>query len=181
MQKSTSECTTHLEADVVEQPKTTLVDTQCQLRTTNWNSSMDHPAFWDIFSWHSLILLVPTEHCLNTKAYLTYCCWPFPCRYDPSVLISSFTKFISLQTGFLDVSVSSLCSNGLHSKQIWIQKSTQQEIHIMDLKLRNLQHLYDAIMSTWTRVSEECLQHLVWICAIKKLDSSVDKRGPTQY
>ncbi len=31
----------------------------------------------------------------------------------------------------------------------------------MDVQLTNLQQLRDAIMSTWTKISEECFQHLV--------------------
>ncbi len=34
------------------------------------------------------------------------------------------------------------------------------EIHIMDVQPRN-QQLYDAIMSIWTNISEECFQNLV--------------------
>ncbi len=36
----------------------------------------------------------------------------------------------------------------------------QQEIHIMDVQPTYLQQLHDAIMSIWTKISEECLQHL---------------------
>ncbi len=35
------------------------------------------------------------------------------------------------------------------------------EIRIMDVQPTNLQQLRDAIMSIWTKISEECLQHLV--------------------
>ncbi len=35
------------------------------------------------------------------------------------------------------------------------------EIHIMDVQPINLQQLCDAIMSIWTKISEECFQHLV--------------------
>ncbi len=31
----------------------------------------------------------------------------------------------------------------------------------MDVQLKNLQRLRDAIMSIWTKISEECFQHLV--------------------
>ncbi len=37
----------------------------------------------------------------------------------------------------------------------------EREIHIMDVQPTNLQQLRDAIMSIWTKISEECLQHLV--------------------
>ncbi len=37
----------------------------------------------------------------------------------------------------------------------------EREIHIMDVQPTNLQPLRDAIMSIWTKFSEECFQHLV--------------------
>ncbi len=37
----------------------------------------------------------------------------------------------------------------------------EREIHIMDVQPTNLQQLRDAIMSMWTKISEECFQHLV--------------------
>lgn len=35
------------------------------------------------------------------------------------------------------------------------------EIRITDVQKTNLQQLHDAIMSMWTKTSEECFQHLV--------------------
>ncbi len=35
------------------------------------------------------------------------------------------------------------------------------EIRVMDVLPTNLQQLCDAIMSIWTKISEECFQHLV--------------------
>ncbi|KAF7650651.1 hypothetical protein LDENG_00122600 [Lucifuga dentata] len=37
----------------------------------------------------------------------------------------------------------------------------EREISIMDVQPTNLQQLCDAIMSIWTKISEECFQHLV--------------------
>ncbi len=37
----------------------------------------------------------------------------------------------------------------------------EREILIMDVQTTNLQQLCDAIMSIWTKISEECFQHLV--------------------
>ncbi len=37
----------------------------------------------------------------------------------------------------------------------------EREIHIMDVQTTNLQQLRDDIMSIWTKISEECFQHLV--------------------
>ncbi len=37
----------------------------------------------------------------------------------------------------------------------------EREINIMDVQTTNLQQLRDAIMSIWTKISEDCFQHLV--------------------
>ncbi len=37
----------------------------------------------------------------------------------------------------------------------------EREIHIMDVQPANLQQLCDAVMSIWTKISEQCFQHLV--------------------
>ncbi len=37
----------------------------------------------------------------------------------------------------------------------------EREILIMDVQTTNLQQLCDAIMTIWTKISEECFQHLV--------------------
>ncbi len=70
---------------------------------------------WALFKRHSL-----PEHC----------CWPCPSLYDYSVpifwctssrIMHHVTKLKSSQTGFLNMTMSSLYSNGLHSHQISIQ------------------------------------------------------------
>ena len=52
----------------------------------------------------------------------------------------------------------------------------EREIRIMDVQLTNLQQLRDAIMSIWTKLSEECFQYLVESKAVLKA-----KGGPTRY
>ncbi len=37
----------------------------------------------------------------------------------------------------------------------------EREIRIMDLQPTNLQQMRDVIMSIWTKISEECFQHIV--------------------
>ncbi len=37
----------------------------------------------------------------------------------------------------------------------------EREIYIMEVQPTNMQQLCDAIMSIWTKISEECFQHLV--------------------
>ncbi len=39
-------------------------------------------------------------------------------------------------------------------EQLW--DVVEREIHIMDVQTTNLQQLCDAIMSIWTKISEEC-------------------------
>ncbi len=60
--------------------------------------------------------------------------------------------------------MSSLYSNDLHSHQISIEHLwdvVEQEILIMDVQPTNMQQLLDAIMSIWTKISEEFFQHIV--------------------
>ncbi len=102
---------------------------------------MGHPALsqrfrlvmvWGIFSWHTLGPLVPIEHHLNTTVYLSIVAdhvHPFMTTvYTSSDVTSSrimhhVTKLKSSQTGFLNMTMSSLYSNGLHGHQISIQQS----------------------------------------------------------
>ncbi len=60
------------------------------------------------------------------------------------------TKLKSSQTGFLNMTMSSLYSNGLHSP-LW--DVVEREIRIMDVQLTNLQQLRDVIMLIWTKMS----------------------------
>ncbi len=128
-----------------------------------------------IFSWQTLNPLVPIEHHLIATAYLSIVAdhvHPFMTTVYPSSdatssrIMHHVTKLKSSQTGFLNMTMSSLYSNDLHSHQISIQIEHLWDvvdwmIHIMDVQLTNLQQLRDAIMSIWTKISEECFQHLV--------------------
>ncbi len=87
---------------------------------------------WGIFSWHTLGPLVPNEHCLNSTVYLSIVAdhvHPFMTTvYRSSDATSSrimlhVTKLKSSQTGFLNMTMSSLYSNGLHSHQISVLKA----------------------------------------------------------
>ncbi len=55
------------------------------------------------------------------------------------------------------------------------------EILIMDVQPTNLQQLRDAIMLIWTKISEECFQHIVE--SMPRLINVVlkAKGGPTRY
>ncbi len=104
-----------------------------------------------------------------------YCCWPCPSLYDYSVHIlwcyfqqdnASCHKAQIISDWFLE-----------HDNEFtlleWPPQSpdlspiehlwdvVEREIHIMDVQTTNLQQLCDAIMTIWTKISEECFQHLV--------------------
>ncbi len=73
---------------------------------------------WGIFSRHTLGPLLPIEHRLNATAYLSIVAdhvHPF------MTTVYNVTQLKSSQTGFLNMTMSSLYSNGLHSHQISIQ------------------------------------------------------------
>ncbi len=83
-----------------------------------------------IFSWHTLGPLVPIKHCLSATAYLSIVAdhvHPFMTTVYHLLMTTSsrimhhVTKLKSSQTGFLNMTMSSLYSNGLHSHQISIQ------------------------------------------------------------
>ncbi len=83
-----------------------------------------------IFSWHTLGSLVLIEHHLNATAYPSIVAdhvHPFITTVYPSSdatssrIMHHATKLKSSQTGFLNMKISSLYSNGLHSHQISIQ------------------------------------------------------------
>ncbi len=85
---------------------------------------------WGIISWNTLGPLVPIEHRFNATAYLSIVgdhVHPFMTTVYPSSdatssrIMHHVTKLKSSQTGFLNMTMSSLYSNGLHSHQISIQ------------------------------------------------------------
>ncbi len=83
---------------------------------------------WGIFSWHTQGALVQIEHCLNATAYPSIVAdhvHPFKTTVYPSsdgyFQQDNVTKLKSSQTGFLNMTMSSLYSNGLQSHQISIQ------------------------------------------------------------
>ncbi len=57
----------------------------------------------------------------------------------------------------------------------------EREIWIMDVQPTNLQQLRDAIMSIWTKISEECFQHLVQSMPRRIKAVLKAKGGPTRY
>ncbi len=130
---------------------------------------------WGIFSWHTLGPLVPIEHRLNATAYLSIVAdhvHPFMTTVCPSSdatssrIMHHVTKLKSSQTGMWDVT-------------LW--DVVEQDIHIMDVQPTNLQQLRDAIMSIWTKISEECFQRFVESMPQRIKAVLKAKGGPVRY
>ncbi len=114
-----------------------------------------------------------------------YCCWPCPSLYDYSVpifchkaqIISDW--FLEHDNEFTLLKWPPQSPDLNPIEHLW--DVVEREIRILDVQLTNLQQLRDAIMTIWTKISEECLQHLVEsmpqiIKAVLKA-----KGGPTMY
>ncbi len=91
------------------------------------------------------------------------------------------TKLKSSQTCFLNMTMSLLKwppqSPDLNPvEHLW--DVVEREIRIMDVQPTNLQQLRDAIMSIWTKISEE---HLVESMPQRIKATLKAKGGPTQY
>ncbi len=109
---------------------------------------------WASFKHHSL-----PEYCCSMSIPLWLQCTNI-LMATSSRIMHHVTKLKSSQTGFLNMTMSSLCSNGLHSHQIWILWDVvEQEIHIMNVQLSNLLQLCDDIMSMWTKINAKCFQY----------------------
>ncbi len=100
------------------------MDPSCLVSTVQAGGVM----VWEIFSWHALGPFVQIEHHSNATAYLSIAAdhvHPFMTTVYPSsdgyFQQDNVTKLKSSQTGFLNMTMSSLYSNGLHSHQISIQ------------------------------------------------------------
>ncbi len=116
--------------------------------------------------------LVPIEYCLIVTAYLSIVAGPCPSLYT-TVYPSSDGYF---QQDNAPRHKSQIISDWFleHDNEFTLLKWPPQspdlnpiehlwdvEIHIMDVQPTNLQQLRDAIMSIWTKISEEYFQHLV--------------------
>ena len=130
---------------------------------------------WGIFSWHTLGPLVPIEHRLNATAYLSIVAdhvHPFMTTVYPSSdgyfqqdnapchkaqIISDW--FLEHDNEFTLLKWPPQSPDLNPIEQLW--DVVEWEIRIMDVQPTNLQQLRDAIMSIWTKISEECFQHLV--------------------
>ncbi len=119
---------------------------------------------WGIFSWHTLDPLVSIEHRLNATAYLIIVgdyVHPFMTYATPlchkAQIISDWSLEHDNAFTLLKWPPQSADLNPI--EHIW--DVVERKIHIMDVQPTNLQQLRDAIMSIWTKISEECFQHIV--------------------
>ncbi len=95
-----------------------------------------------------------------------YCCWPCPSLYDYSVPCvpvsqsSNHLRLVSWTWQLVTLLKWPPQSPDLNLiEHLW--DVVEREIHIMNVQPTNLQQLCDAIMSIWTKISEECFQLLV--------------------
>ncbi len=114
-----------------------------------------------------------------------YCSWPCPSLYDYSVPSSDgyFQQDNAPRNKAQIISDWFLEHDNDFTLLKWFPQSpdlnpiehiwdvVEREIRIIDVQPTNLQQLRDAIMSIWTKISEECFQHLV------ESTSSEGKRG----
>ncbi len=130
---------------------------------------------WGIFSWLTLGRLVPIEHRLNATAYLSIVAdhvHPFMTTVYPSSdgyfqqdnapchkaqIISDW--FLEHDNEFTLLKWPPQSPDLNPIENLW--DVVERKICIMDVQLTNLQQLRDAIVSIWTKISEECFQHLV--------------------
>ncbi len=139
--------------------------------------------------------LVPIEHCLNATVYLSIVAddvHPFMTTVYPSSdeyfqqdnapchkaqIISDWFLEHDNEFTFLKWPPQSPDLNP--TEHLW--DVVERENRIMDVQPINLQQLRDAIMSIWTKISEECFQHLVE--SMTRIIKAVlkAKGGPTRY
>jgi len=150
---------------------------------------------WGIFSWHTLVPLVPIEHCLNATAYMSIVS-DHVHHFVTTVFPSSDEYF---QQDSAPCHKAQIISDWFleHDNEFtllkWPPQSpdlnpkehlcdvVEREICIMDVQPTNLQQLRDAIMSIRNKISEECFQHLVESMPRRIKAVLKAKWGPTRY
>ncbi len=150
---------------------------------------------WGIFYWHILGPLVSIEHLLNTTAYLSivadhvhpFMTTVYPCsegyfqqdnapRHKAQIISDWFLEHDNEFT-LLKWPPQSPDLNPI--EHLW--DVVEREIRILDVQPTNLQQLCDAIISIWTKISEECFQHLVESIPQRIKAVLKAKGGPTRY
>ncbi len=118
---------------------------------------------WGIFSWNTLGPLVPIEHYFKI--------------YEIYQIISDW--FLEHDNEFTLLKWPPQSPDLNPIEHLW--DVVEREIHIMDVQPTNLQQLRHAIMSIWTKISEECLQHLVESMPRRIKAVLKAKGGPSRY
>ncbi len=157
---------------------------------------------WGIFSWQTLGPLVPIEHRLNATAYLSIVAdhlhhfmitvYPSsdgyfqqdnaPCHKAQIIsdwFLEHDNEFTLLKWPPQSPDLNPIEHFPSTSQAFW--DVVEREIHIIDIQPTNLQQLRDAIMSIWTKISEECFQHLVESMPHRIKALLKAKVGPTRY
>ncbi len=150
---------------------------------------------WRIYSWHTLGPLVPIEHRLNATTYLSIVAdhvHPFMTTVYPSSdgyfqqdnapchkaqIISDWFLEHDNEFTLLKWPPQSPDLNPIEH----LCDVVEREICIVDVQPTNLQKLRDAIMSIWTKISEDCFQHLVESMPRRIKAVLKAKWGPTRY
>ncbi len=131
---------------------------------------------WGVFSWHTLGLLVPIEHCLNTTVYLSIVVHVHPFMTTVYHLLMYFQQdnapchkvqiisdwFLEHDNEFTLLKCPPQSPDLNPIEHLWDVE--EREILIMDVQTTNLQQLCDAIMTIWTKISEECFNTLLNLC-----------------
>ncbi len=147
---------------------------------------------WGIYTLGPLVLI---EHCLNATAYLSivadhvhaFMTTVYPSSDDyfqqdnapchKAHITSDW--FLAHDNEFTILKWPPRSPDFNSIEQLW--DVVKREIHIMDVQPTNLQQLCDAIMSIWTKISEECFQHLVESMPRRIKAVLKAKGGPTRY
>ncbi len=150
---------------------------------------------WGIFSWYMLGPFVPIEHRLNATAYSSIVAdhvhlfmttvYPSSAGYfqqdnapcHKAQIISDW--FLEHDNEFTLLTRPPQSPDLNPIEHLW--DVVEREIPIMDVQPTNLQQLHDAIMTIWTKISEECFQHLVESMPQIIKAVMMAKGGPTWY
>ncbi len=147
-----------------------------------------------IYSWHTLGLLLPIEHRLNATVYLS-----IVADHVHPFMTTVYHLLMYFQQDNAACHKAQIISDWFleHDDEFtllkWPPQSpdlnpiehlwdvVEREIHIMDVQTTNLQQLCDAIMTIWTKISEQCFQHLVESVPRRIKTVLKIKAGPTRY
>ncbi len=146
------------------------MDSSCLVSTVQTGGGV---MVWGIFSWCTLGLLAPIEHRLNSTVYLSIVAdhvHPFMTTVYHLLMYfqqdnapsqsSNHLRLVSWTWQWVHFTqMTSTVTRSQSIEHLW--DVVEREILIIDVQTTNLQRLRDDIMTIWTKISEECFQHLV--------------------